>query len=140
MDNDFWLNLASKDLPRAKAFFSKLGFEMNERHSHAGMVSMFIGSKRVVLNLFPAAAMQEFAGFSVTDTSRSVEVLFSLGASSRAEVDDLAKKAVEAGATLYGKPGEKDGWMYGCGFVDLDGHRWNVLYMDMSKMPRSTGS
>jgi predicted lactoylglutathione lyase len=135
MDNDFWLNLASKDLPRAKDFFSKLGFEMNERHNHAGMVSMFIGSKRVVLNLFPAAAMQEFAGCSVTDTSRSVEVLFSLGASSRAEVDDLAKKAVEAGATLYGKPGEKDGWMYGCGFVDLDGHRWNVLYMDMSKMP-----
>ena len=28
------------------------------------------------------------------------------------------------------------GWMYGFGFCDIDGHRWNVLYMDMSKMPK----
>jgi predicted lactoylglutathione lyase len=136
MDNDFWLNLASKDLPKAQAFFSKLGFEINERRSNPGMVSMFIGNKKVVLNLFPAEVLQGFGGCPVTDTSKSVEVLFSLGAASRAEVDALAQKAVDAGGVLYAKPGEKDGWMYGCGFVDLDGHRWNVLYMDMSRMPQ----
>jgi uncharacterized protein len=136
MDNDFWLNLASNDLPKAKAFFSKLGFEMNERHANPGMVSMYIGSKKVVLNLFPAEVLQGFGGSPVTDTSKSVEVLFSLGAGSRAEVDTLAQKAVDAGGILYAKPAEKDGWMYGCGFVDTDGHRWNVLYMDLSRMPR----
>jgi hypothetical protein len=90
----------------------------------------------VVLNLFPEAMIKNFMGHTITDTKQSNEVLFSIGASSREEVDSLAKKAVEAGGTLYGKPSEHDGWMYGCGFVDLDGHRWNVLYMDMSKMPK----
>jgi hypothetical protein len=83
VENEFWLNLSSKNLPKAKEFFSKIGFTMNDRHQAPHMVSMFIGNK----------------------------------------------KAVEA-------PGYKDSWMYGCGFTDLDGHRWNVLYMDMSKMPK----
>jgi predicted lactoylglutathione lyase len=48
----------------------------------------------------------------------------------------MLKKAVNAGGTVFSESEEKDGWMYGCGFADLDGHRWNVLYMDMSKMPK----
>jgi predicted lactoylglutathione lyase len=99
------------------------------------MVSMYIGNKKVVLNLFPAAVFEGFSNTSVNDTANSAEVLFSLGADSRSEVDAMAKKAVDAGGILYGKPGEKDGWMYGCGLIDPDGHRWNVLFMDMSKMP-----
>ena len=54
---------------------------------------------------------------------------------SKEEVDDLARKAENAGAIIYASPVEKDGWMYGCGFTDPDNHRWNILYMDMSKMP-----
>jgi predicted lactoylglutathione lyase len=135
MNNDIWLNLAAKDLARSKAFFTKLGFEMNERHASPGMVSMFVGSNKLIVNLFSAEALAGFSQNPVTDTAVSTEVLFSLGAASRAEVDSLAQKAVAAGGTLYGKPGEKDGWMYGCGFIDLDGHRWSVLYMDLSEMP-----
>jgi predicted lactoylglutathione lyase len=52
-------------------------------------------------------------------------------------VDELAETAKAAGGTVYAEPGENQGWMYGCGFSDPDGHRWNVLYMDMSKMPGS---
>lgn len=137
MSSDIWLNLPSKDLKKAKDFFSKIGFEMNEAHGNPGMVSMFVGDNKIVVNLFPEAVFREFMGGQmVTDASKSNEVLFSLGAKSAKEVDDLARRVEEAGGTLYGKPGEKDGWMYGCGFVDLDGHRWSVLYMDMSKMPR----
>ena len=51
------------------------------------------------------------------------------------KVDEMLKKAVNAGGTVFSQSEEKDGWMYGCGFADLDGHRWNVLYMDMNKMP-----
>lgn len=137
MQNDLWLNLPSKNLPKAKEFFQKLGFEMNERHAGSHMVSMFVGSKKVVVNLFTEELFQGFMGGQpVTKTTASNEILFSLGASSPQEVDDIAKKAVDAGGVLYGKPGYKDGWMYGCGFIDLDGHRWNILYMDMAKMPR----
>jgi len=61
--------------------------------------------------------------------------LFSIGAENREEVDEMAEKVVKAGGTIYAEAEDNDSWMYGCGFADLDGHRWNVLYMDMSKMP-----
>ena len=136
MDNDFWLNLASSDLKKSKEFYSKIGFTMNEAHAAPHMVSMFVGSKKIILNLFSEAMIKGFAQHPVCDTKQSTEILFSLGANSRAEVDALAKKVVDAGGIVFGGPGEKDGWMYGCGFSDLDGHRWSVLYMDMSKMPQ----
>ena len=136
MENEFWLNLSSKDLVKAKEFFTKIGFTMNDRHSGSHMVSMFIGNKKTVLNLFSEDMLKGFMDQPVTNTKQSNEIIFSIGAASPAEVDELAKKAVEAGANLFGKPGYKDGWMYGCGFADLDGHRWNILYMDMSKIPK----
>lgn len=136
MNNDFWLNLPSKNLPKAKEFFVKLGFEINPRHSAPHMVSMLVGNKGIVVNLFTESLFQEFIGGHKVSDGLSNEILFSIGASSPTEVDDLAAKAVAAGGTLYAKPGYKDGWMYGCGFIDLDGHRWNVLFMDMSKMPK----
>ena len=136
MKNEFWLNLSSKDLTKAKEFFIKLGFEINERHSAPHMVSMFVGNKKTVLNLFSESMMQGFMNQQVTNTAQSNEIIFSIGAESSQEVDEMAKKAVDAGAHLFGKPGYKDGWMYGCGFTDLDGHRWNILYMDMAKMPK----
>jgi hypothetical protein len=64
------------------------------------------------------------------------KVLLSIDAESKAEVDELTKKATKAGGTVFGEPAEHQGWRYGCGFTDLDGHRWNVLYMGMSKMSK----
>ena len=136
MQNDLWLNASSKDLTTAKEFFQKIGFEMNEKHGNPEMVSMFVGNNRVVVNLFPETTFKMFTNSAINNSKETTEVLFSLGASSREEVDSIAKKAVEAGGNLFAKPGEKDGWMYGCGFADLDGHRWNILFMDMSKLPK----
>lgn len=86
--------------------------------------------------LFPEATFRTFTGNGVVDTSQATEVLLSVGAGSREEVDEIAAKVEQAGGIVYGKPGDKDGWIFGCGFADLDGHRWNVLYMDMTKMPK----
>ena len=137
MENEFWINLSCKDLVKAKEFFLKIGFVMNERHQAPHMVSMFVGNKKTVVNLFNETLFKQFiGGQSITKTELSNEVLFSVGAGSPAEVDDLARKAEDAGGILFAKPCYTDGWMYGCGFADLDGHRWNVLLMDMSKMPK----
>ena len=137
MEQEFWLNLSSKDLEKAKEFFIKLGFKINERHQAPHMVSMFVGNKNIILNLFTESLFQGFiGGHPITNTIQSNEILFSIGASSPKEVDDMAQRAENAGGTLYAKPAAKDGWMYGCGFVDLDGHRWNILYMDVTKMPK----
>ena len=86
MENEFWLNLSSKDLPRAKEFFVKLGFTMNECHQAHHMVSMFIGNKKTVLNLFTEDFFKGLiGGHSITNTSQSNEVLFSIGAGSPKE-------------------------------------------------------
>ena len=137
MAKQFWINLPVKDIKRSKEFFAKLGFRFNEQMGNSDhMASLFLGDQNVVVMLFPEPAFKGFAQNEIADASQGTEVLLSIDAETREEVDEMAKKAVDAGGTLYGNPGEKDGWMYGCGFVDLDGHRWNVLYMDMSKMPR----
>lgn len=137
MLNQLWLNLPCKDIQKATDFFTQIGFLINDRHSNPGMLSLFVGSNKVVVNFFPEKVFQEYiGGQSITKTDLSNEVLFSVGAESPEEVDKICEKVVKAGGILYGKPGYKDGWMYGCGFIDLDGHRWNLLYMDMTQIPK----
>jgi predicted lactoylglutathione lyase len=136
MSGSIWINLPSKNLLTAKKFFTAIGFEMNSAHNAPHMVSMFVGENRLIVNLFDSELFQKFiGGHMVTAPSESSEVLFSIGAGSPEEVDSMARKVESAGGVLYSKPQYTDGWMYGFGFIDTDGHRWNSLYMDMSKMP-----
>ncbi|MEA9357263.1 VOC family protein [Bacteriovorax sp. PP10] len=137
MNGPIWINLPSTDLPRAKKFFTEIGFKIDSAHETPYMVSMSVGQNQVVMNLFDSKMFQGFiGGQTVTDAVKSTEVLFSLGAESPEEVDQLARKVKAAGGTIYAEPGYTDGWMYGFGFIDLDGHRWNGLYMNMAKMPK----
>ena len=135
MINDIWINLPVKNIEKSKIFFAELGFEFNKNYGNSPTSAcLLIGQKNVVVMLFEESIFKNFTQHEVSDTKQGNEVLFSIGAESREEVDEIARKANEAGGTVFAKPGEKDGWLYGCGFCDLDGHRWNVLYMDMSKM------
>lgn len=137
MAKEFWINLPAKDLGKTRAFFKAIDFRENSQFSeNPTMASFFVGDKNVVVNFFPEALFKSFSGNEIADTAKGTETLFSIDAQSPNEVDELANKAVAAGAVLYAQPGEKDGWMYGCGFSDPDGHRWNVLFMDFSKMPQ----
>jgi len=137
MTKEIWINLPVKDINKSKEFFTKIGFSNNPGLGNSDVSTSFlIGSKKVIIMLFDESVFKNFTRNNIPDTKESTEVLFSFDAESREEVDELAKKVKEAGGTLYGEPGEIQGWMYGCGFCDLDGHRWNVLYMDMIKMPK----
>jgi predicted lactoylglutathione lyase len=133
MTKQMWINLPVKDLNKSKEFFSHLGFSVN---GNSDQMRVVIGDKNSAVMLFPESTLKTFTKHEIVDTKEAIEVIFSIDAESREEVDEMAKKAVVAGGTLFAEPGENQGWMYGCGFADLDGHRWNVLYMDMSKMPR----
>ncbi|MCL6571177.1 MAG: extradiol dioxygenase [Bacillus sp. (in: Bacteria)] len=133
MTKQFWINLPVKDINKSKEFFSQLGFSVN---GNSDQVQVSIGDKNAAVMLFPESTFKNFTRHAICDTEQATEVLFSFDAESRTEVDEMAKRAVKAGGTLFGEPAENQGWMYGCGFADLDGHRWNVLYMDMSKIPR----
>jgi uncharacterized protein len=137
MLKEFWVNLPVKDIKRSREFFTDIGFVLNQRYGNSDeSASFLIGDKQIVLMLFAEPIFKNFTSNEIADTKQSTEVLFSIDAENREEVDALAKRVYEAGGTIFAGPEEKHGWMYGFGFTDPDGHRWNVLYMDMSKMPK----
>ncbi len=136
MTTDLWINLPVKNIARSKAFFKQLGFTFNLQHGNsANSASLLIGQKNVVVMLFDEPTFKGFMNSDFVSTGHGNEVLLSLGVESKEEADDLAQKAIDAGGSSNHIPSVMQGWMYGCVFTDLDGHKWNVLYMDMSKMP-----
>ena len=137
MTKEFWINLPVKDVKRSKEFFTQLGFAFNTKYGDTEhSAAMTIGTKNIVVMLFEESMFRGFAANNITDTKQSTEVLFSIDAETRNEVDEFAQKAETAGGIVFSQPAENQGWMYGCAFTDPDGHRWNVLHMDMSKMPQ----
>jgi predicted lactoylglutathione lyase len=135
MTKQIWLNLPVKDVAKAKDFFWKIGFSFNEQHDTPSSTCMVVGEGHFLVMIFEEMLFSSFSQNSITDTKSSSEVLISIDAESREEVDELAEKVKEAGGNVFAPPAESQGWMYGCGFADLDGHRWNVLFMDFSKLP-----
>lgn len=88
---------------------------------------------------FNGNAEEIFKGFTkseISDTKAGSEVLISFDAESREEVDETAKKVWDAGGKIFSEPAEINGWMYGFAFADLDGHCWNMVFMDFSKLPK----
>lgn len=134
MTKQIWLNLPVKDVAKSKDFFWKIGFSFNEQHDTPSSTCMVVGDSHFVVMLFEESLFTSFSQNKLTDTQSSSEVLISIDAESASEVDELAKKVEEAGGTIFSPPAESQGWMYGFGFSDLDGHRWNVLFMDFSKL------
>ena len=137
MTKEIWINLPVDDIKRSVAFFTQIGFSLNENQPVTdNMASLLVGEKKFVLMLFTKDLFKGFCSHQIADTNAATEVLFSIDAENKEEVDALLQKAEDAGGSIYAKGGEKDGWMYGGGFIDPDGHRWSVLYMDFSKLPK----
>jgi predicted lactoylglutathione lyase len=126
-----FINLPVKDLARARDFFGSIGFSFDEEFTDDNASRMIVSDDTSVM----LAVEPFFRGFisplEVADTSRSRETIVGLSAESREEVDDLVGKAVSAGAQALGDA-QDDGFMYMRGFLDLDGHQWSFIYMDMA--------
>ncbi|EPR69122.1 VOC family protein [Cyclobacterium qasimii] len=131
MTQELWLNLPVKDLKKTKAFFTSLGFET--MRDAPEMVGFKIGNVPVMM--VSHTQFEKYALHKVTDTSNSSEVLISVAAPDRKYVDSMAFTVEKAGGKVFSLPSEIQGWLYSCAFTDLDGHRWNLLYMDPGKMP-----
>lgn len=123
-----FVNLAVRDLKKSMEFFSKLGFEFNPKFTDDKAACMVI-SEQAFAMLLSEPFFKTFTKREICDTSRHTEGLFALSCSSRAEVDELVKKAIAAGGK-HAMDVQDHGFMYGWSFYDLDGHHWEVMWMD----------
>lgn len=130
---ELWLNLPVKDLEKAKAFFLALGFEATR--DVPGMVGFNIGKVPVMMVVEPE--FERYTMHKVSNTTKGSEILISVDAPNREYVDAMVKKVKNAGGKVFSEAAEVQGWMYNMAFADLDGHRWNVVHMDIEKMPKS---
>ncbi len=128
MGTKIFVNLPVKTLPTAIDFFTKLGFHFNAQFTNEHGTCMVISEDMFVM-LLVNDFFKTFTHKPVADARSCTEVIVALSMDTRAQVDDLVRKAVAAGATTHYEP--KDlGFMYQHGFQDLDGHLWEVFYMD----------
>jgi uncharacterized protein len=133
MIRQIFVNLPVKDLPRSMAFFEALGLSFNARFTNdQGACLEITGNIYAMLLVEPF--FQGFTKLPVADARQSTEVLIALSCDSRAEVDALVARAVAAGGTTPNAPVDH-GFMYQHGFADLDGHQWEVFWMDESAAP-----
>jgi predicted lactoylglutathione lyase len=123
-----FVNLAVRDLKRSMEFFSRLGFEFNPRFTDDKAACMIVSEEAFVM-LLTEPFFKTFMSKEICDTSSHTEGLFALSCTSRAEVDEMVKKAIAAGGKPARDP-QDHGFMYGWSFYDLDGHHWEVLWMD----------
>ncbi|MGH8497506.1 MAG: VOC family protein [Methylococcales bacterium] len=128
MLNKIFVNLAVKNLDQSIKFFSKLGFTFDPRFTDETATCMIVGANIFVM-LLTEPKFKIFSPKEICDTTKNSEVLVCLECESRAEVDELVRKAVAAGASTYNQP-QDHGFMYGHGFQDLDGHIWELMYME----------
>ena len=123
-----FINLAVRDLQRSIEFFTRLGFRFNPDFTDATATCMIVSEEACVM-LLVRDRFKDFTDRQICDTSTATEGLFALSAESRAEVDDLVHRAIDAGGS-HAQPPQDHGFMYGWSFYDLDGHHWEVFWMD----------
>lgn len=134
MPRKIFVNLPVKNLNKSIVFFKTMGFTFNEQFTDEKGACMVI-EENIFAMLLEEKFFKGFTRKEIADATKSTDVLLALDVESREAVDQLVKKAFEAGGSVYMNP-QDHGWMYQHSFADLDGHQWEVLYMDESAMPQ----
>jgi hypothetical protein len=123
-----FVNLAVRDLNKTMAFFSSLGFTFNRQFTDDNAACMVISDEAFVM-LLAEPFFRTFTKREPCDTTRQTEGLFALSCDSRSEVDEMVNTAIAAGGSQAMDP-QDQGFMYGRSFYDIDGHHWEVMWMD----------
>jgi predicted lactoylglutathione lyase len=123
-----FVNLPVKDLTASKVFFTELGFEFNAEFSDDKAACMVV-DQNIFVMLIVEERFREFINGEVSDATKATEVLTCLSADSKRHVDETVAEAIAAGGKPW-KPTIEQGPMYGGSFQDLDGHVWELMYME----------
>jgi uncharacterized protein len=128
MSRKLFVNVSVRDLKKSMDFFSTLGFNFNPQFTDDKAACMVV-SEEAYFMLLTEPFFRTFTKRQPADTARSTEAMFALSCSSKADVDEMVRKAIDAGGKHAMDPIDH-GFMYGWSFYDLDGHHWEVLWMD----------
>jgi predicted lactoylglutathione lyase len=128
MSRKIFVNLPVSDLDKSKTFFSALGFTFNPQFTDESAACMVI-SEDIYAMLLTEKTFATFTPYPLCDATKQTEVLIALSCESRDEVGQLMDKALSAGGRRYSEP-KDHGFMLHDGFQDLDGHIWELFYMD----------
>jgi predicted lactoylglutathione lyase len=130
MATKIFVNLPVNNLKKSIEFFTKLAFTFNPQFTDETATCMIV-SEDIFVMLLTHDKFKTFTPKAICDATKSTEVLVCLSCESRNHVNDMVRKAVAAGGTTYNQP-QDHGFMYGHGFQDLDGHIWELIYMEPS--------
>jgi hypothetical protein len=137
MHKQMFVNLAVKDVARSIKFFSSLGYSFNPQFTNEQAAALVLGENLYAM-LLDEKFFATFTPKKLIDAKTHVETLVALPVESREVVEALIAKAIAAGASTPTAP--KDlGFMYQHAYTDLDGHVWEIFYMDESAFPGASG-
>ena len=122
-----WSNLAVSDLERTTKFYTELGFKSNGKSDE--LTSFLIGKNDFVMHFFLKDILETSIKGKITDSHIANEVIYTLSAESKDQVNNWAKEVESAGGKIISEPEEFGKGYYGFVFADPDGHKFNVFYM-----------
>ncbi|GEK58988.1 glyoxalase/bleomycin resistance/extradiol dioxygenase family protein [Marinococcus halophilus] len=123
-----FVNIPVKNLEASMEFFQNVGFSFEQRFTDENAACMVLGNGMYVM-LLHEAFFQTFTNKSVVDTNTGAEAILAISADSKEQVNEIVQKALDAGGRPSNEPMD-GGFMYGWSFQDIDGHLWEVMYMD----------
>ena len=132
MTTKIFVNLPAKDLNKTIEFFTELGFKFNPQFTDENATCMIVGEDIFVM-LLVEKFFKTFTKKEICDTSKNTEVIVALSVEGREKVDQMINRAIEAGGRESREP-QDHGWMYGRSFEDINGHIWEIIYMDESAL------
>jgi predicted lactoylglutathione lyase len=130
MASKIFVNLPVKDLHRSVEFFTKVGFTFNRQFTDGSAACMIV-TEDIFVMLLTEKKFKTFTPKEICDAKQCTEVLVCLSLETRSKVDEMVQRAVEAGGATYNEP-QDHGFMCGHAFQDLDGHIWELIYMEAS--------
>lgn len=122
-----WANFTVSDLDRTTQFYTALGFKANGRSED--LTSFMIGENDFIIHFFLKESLKANVAIEIVDAQVANEIIFTLSAESKAEVDNWEREVQAAGGSITSKAKEFGQGYYGLEFSDPDGHKFNVFYM-----------
>lgn len=130
--NQIYVNLPVKDVQKTRKFWTQLGFSINEQFSDEKAICVIMKEDHIYAMFLKEEFFQTFTDRPIAKGD-TTQTLLAIGVNSREEVDNMVKTAIENGGSKYSEP-QDHGWMYQNAFSDLNGHQWEVMFADMSKL------